>query len=242
MERTINESGFSLIELAVVLVLIGIMLGGVLYPLRTQMEQRNRGQTEQILEDGREALLGYAAAYGYLPCPSTEEDPSSAQYGEEDARVAGRCPLDSGLLPWRTLGLVEFDAWGRARGAAADNWSGYLRFRVHPNFSNSVKAIALTTVATSGTPLVVRNAAGNVLSSGTEPPVAIVYSTGPSNADDDGAGIAADAENTDGDPDANGTPNAIYTGGTPTATFDDLTIWISRPVLFEKLISAGRLP
>ncbi len=242
MERTIDESGFSLIELAVVLVLIGIMLGGLLYPLRTQMEQRNRGQTEQMLEDGREALLGYSAAYGYLPCPSSERDPSSAQYGEEDLRVAGRCPVDAGPLPWRTLGLAEFDAWGRARGAATDNWSGYLRYRVHPNFSNSAKPIALTTVATGGASLVVVNAAGNVLSSVTEPPVAFVYSTGPANADNDGAGVAADAENTDGDPDAGGTPNAVYTGGSPTAAFDDLTMWISRPVLYAKLISAGRLP
>lgn len=242
MERTIDESGFSLIELAIVLVLVGIMLGGLLYPLRTQIEQRARGQTEQILEDGREALLGYAAAYGYLPCPTNERDPSSAQYGEEDPRVAGRCPVDTGLLPWRTLGLAELDAWGRARAATMDNWSGYLRYRVHPNFSNSTKPIALTTVATSGTSLVVLNTAGSALSSNTEPPVAILYSTGPANADNDGAGAAADAENADGDPDTGGTPNAIYTGGTPTAAFDDLTIWISRPVLFAKLISAGRLP
>lgn len=242
MERTIDESGFSLIEFAVVLVLIGIMLGGLLYPLRTQMEQRARGQTERILEDGREALLGYSALYGYLPCPSSERDPFSAQYGEEDLRVAGACPGDAGLLPWRTLGLAEFDAWGRARSATMDNWSGYLRYRVHPNFSNSAKPIALTTVATSGTSLVVVNVAGSMLSSGTEPPVAILYSTGPANADNDGAGVAADAENADGDPDTGGTANPIYTGGTATATFDDLTIWISRPVLFAKLISAGRLP
>lgn len=242
MERTINESGFSLIEFAVVLVLIGIMLGGLLYPLRTQMEQRARGQTEQMLEDGREALLGYAVAYGYLPCPSNERDPSSARYGEEDLRVQGRCPVGAGLLPWRTLGLAEFDSWGRPRIATVDDWSGYLRYRVHPNFSNSAKPIALTTVATSGASLVVMNTAGSALSSNTEPPVAIIYSTGPANADNDGAGVAADAENADGDPDAGGAPNAIYTGGAPTATFDDLAIWISRPVLFAKLVSAGRLP
>jgi prepilin-type N-terminal cleavage/methylation domain-containing protein len=242
MERTINESGFTLIELAVVLVLIGIMLSGLLMPLRTQVEQRARRETEQQLDAAREALLGYVVAYGYLPCPSTERDPASAGYGEEDARVTGVCQADAGLLPWRTLGIAAIDAWGRERSAATDSWSGYLRYRVHTNFSSSAKPIALTTVATSGAPLSVVTTAGKALSSTAEPPVAIIYSTGPGNADNDAAGLSADGENADGDPDAGGTSNAIYAGGEATATFDDLITWMARPVLFAKLVSAGRLP
>lgn len=247
MQSTRKSSGFTLVELAIVLVILGFLVGGLLVPLATQVEQRNRRETEQQLEEIRQVLLGYVVANGYLPCPTTQTNPAAADYGVE-ARTGRTCNQPFGILPWKTLGVRESDAWGRTRTAGDDAWAGFFRYQVHPLFSDATpdKLIALTTEPTPPT-LTVQSAAGPLTAAG-EPPVVVIYSTGPDNASDDAGNLRADGANEGGDPDADpGTPASwttdnIYEGGTPTAIFDDLTIWMSRPVLFEKLVSAGRIP
>jgi type II secretory pathway pseudopilin PulG len=83
--------GFSLIELAVVIFVIALLLGGLLIPLQTQVESRNYEQTQRILEQAREALLGYAAAYGYLPCPADYAFVSGGAEGTSTNHSTGVC-------------------------------------------------------------------------------------------------------------------------------------------------------
>src|SRR5512140_1908 len=63
-------AGFTLIELAVVFGLIALLLGSLLVPLRIQIESRKFADTQKILDNAREALMGYAVANGYFPCPA----------------------------------------------------------------------------------------------------------------------------------------------------------------------------
>ncbi|MCX7173914.1 MAG: prepilin-type cleavage/methylation domain-containing protein [Proteobacteria bacterium] len=62
--------GFSLMELAVVLVIVALLLGGLLVPLGTQRDVEFMRATEKSLADIREALIGFAAVNGRLPCPA----------------------------------------------------------------------------------------------------------------------------------------------------------------------------
>ena len=244
-----REQGFSLIELAVVLVVVSFLLGGLLVPLSSQIGQRDRETTAHELEQVRGALLGFAMTNGYLPCPmdpdtaKSQAKPTDPSYGEE-TRVGGTCTKNEGILPWKTLGLsAGTDAWGHTRSAQADPWIGYFRYAVDPNFSNSNTRFSLTTQATTtGTyPLrVVDSDGATFLTSTTEPPIAIVYSTGGDDADNDGR--RADGKNVNDDPDNPGAANTTFEGGTPSSNFDDMTIWISRPVLFNRMVVAGRLP
>lgn len=66
--------GFTLIEVAVVLFIVTILLGSILIPLATQVEQRQISDTQKTLEEIREALIGFAVVNGYLPCPDTDND------------------------------------------------------------------------------------------------------------------------------------------------------------------------
>jgi prepilin-type N-terminal cleavage/methylation domain-containing protein len=52
--------GFTLIELAIVLVIITILIGGLAVPLSAQIQARRIGETKRTLEEAREAIIGYA--------------------------------------------------------------------------------------------------------------------------------------------------------------------------------------
>ncbi|HEY8608076.1 MAG TPA: prepilin-type N-terminal cleavage/methylation domain-containing protein [Noviherbaspirillum sp.] len=221
--------GFTLVEMAMVLLVIGLLLGGLIAPLGNQLEQRRVTDTRNGLEDIKEALLGYAAIHGRLPCPSTQADPANAAYGMPDA-AASPCPNKEGFLPWRVLDVPEIDAWGARRTTAAAAWNGYWRYRVHDSFA-AAAGIATTTAAPAGDYLRVRNSAGQALTPTTGPsdtPVAIVFSRGP-NFTSDGQNASYEAT------------NGIYQADAESSNFDDITTWISRPALINRLIAANKL-
>lgn len=225
-----DRNGFTLIELAMVLFIVTLLLGGLLVPLATQMEARQRNDTSEQLERIREALIGFAIINGRLPCYTSETDPSSALYGEEDpvCNPAGR--TTDGILPWKTLGVREVDPWGIPRTGTADPWIGYWRYRVDLAFF-SVFTLN-TDFSAPSEQLSVVDAAGNLLNSTSERPIAVIYSTGANQAAD-GQNITYEQTVTD---------NPTYQGGSVSGSFDDMTIWLTRPLLFNRMVTAGRLP
>lgn len=218
------EEGFSLIEIAVALFILTILLGVSLIPLTTQVEQRKVGETRKALEEIREALIGFAIANGRLPCPDTDTDPVATGFGEEEASCPA--PAAEGYLPWKTLGVARMDAFGITRSSATSPRIGDWRYRVHRDFA---VPFILTTSVTTTDNLAIRDSAGNLVSSETERPIAIVYSAGPNTIPD---GRNASYETTSGD----------YQSDVPSSTFDDIVVWISRPLLMSRMVAAGRLP
>lgn len=215
------QAGFSLVEMAIVLAIVGLLLSGLLPTISSQIEQQRRNETRKQMDEIKEALLGFAIINGRLPCPATTADPGNANYGVEDAS----CPTGSadGYLPWKTLGVPETDAWGSKRSGTGDPWIGYWRYRVDRNFAT---AFSLTTPFSATDSLVIQNSSGNTLTTTTERPVAVVFSTG--------ANLTADGQNAIYD--------GIYQSDVPGPTFDDMVIWISRPQLFNRMVAAGKLP
>jgi prepilin-type N-terminal cleavage/methylation domain-containing protein len=108
--------GFSLIEMAVVLVIIGLVMGGVMGALGPQLEQKKVRDTQERIKQASEAIMAFAIANRRLPCPA-----SAASNGDEQIiGVLGACTnFNDGFVPARTLGLGERgpsgvmqDAWG----------------------------------------------------------------------------------------------------------------------------------
>jgi len=110
---TLVAAGFTLVEMAVVLFVLALLLGGALVPLAAQREQRDLAATDRLLGEASEALIGHAArrpARPHLPCPDTDGD------GVENRANDGSCTHQAGDLPWADLGIGRRDAWERPLG------------------------------------------------------------------------------------------------------------------------------
>ena len=231
--------GFSLIELSVVLVVITLLLGSLLVPLGAQVELRQYTETERQLEQIKEALIGFALANSYLPCPAI-----SAANGAED-RTGINCTGGKrvGFLPWVTLGVKPADSWGNL-----------YRYSASQNFTNSDPTAQFTLTSARDILLQTRNPAGVVtnLSNANEIPV-LVLSHGKNGfgATSEG-GIARATPGTwnntlDEFNNANNattflsrsrSDNSAAAGG----QFDDIVVWIPPSILFSRMVAAGRLP
>lgn len=102
-----TQRGFSLVELALGMLILSIVLGALLRPLANQVAQQKFRQTEEDLEHIRDALYGFAMANGRLPRPAVSE---------QDGREAEACPATpgcSGFVPYATLGVPRGDAYGK---------------------------------------------------------------------------------------------------------------------------------
>ncbi|MDV7391433.1 type II secretion system protein, partial [Arthrospira platensis SPKY1] len=80
-----HSRGFTLVELAMVLVILALLGSALLVPLGSRIEARDRQLSLDRLHDIQHALIGFALIHGRLPCPSSEADPTSPLYGLEDA-------------------------------------------------------------------------------------------------------------------------------------------------------------
>jgi prepilin-type N-terminal cleavage/methylation domain-containing protein len=223
MKIVIKSKGFTLVEMAIVLIIVGLLVSAFLAPLSAQRDLKDYTDTKLRLEQIREALYGYAIINGSLPCPTTTANPSdNLNYGHENST----CPLTAaaGVLPWKDLGVQEVDAWGVQRSAVADPWIGYWIYRVDPAFA------ATFSLATAAGNIDVRKSDGTTsLTIAAERAVAVICTTGKNKV--------ANGQNASFE-----TINPIYQDDFQSPTFDDMCIWITRPSLFNRMVSAGKLP
>ena len=230
--------GFSLIEMAFVLVIVTLLLGGLLVPFSTQVEQKRIAETQKTLDETKEALVGYALANGYLPCPDirTAIAGGTPNDGLEDSDSLGQCLSYEGNIPWATLGVGAVDAWGNR-----------LRYRVDPAFAiHSTGYIKLTSTANlrvcqnAGCAVIVADKIPAILlSHGKNGYGAINATTNQPNIAP-GATLLDELENTNGDTIF---VSRVQTGpGAGNSEFDDLVAWLSPNVLFNRMVAAGKLP
>jgi len=225
-----TQRGFTLIELAIVLVIITILIGGLAVPLSAQIQARRVAETKKTLDEAREALIGYAMSHTaprpYLPCPDTDGN------GTEDRANGGACIQTQGWFPWVTLGTAAQDAWGnRLRYAVTD------AFAKLAGFSN----------ADSGTFQICSASGCASIDVASNVPV-VLLSYGP-----DGWGAlnvngntlaqpvsANEKENTNTD--FNYVSRSPSRADSASGEFDDLVKWISADQLRGRLCPAGGCP
>jgi len=230
MKYSHTQTGFTLIEMAVVLVIIALLVGGVLAPLSTQKEQERREENQQLLDEALNALIGFAIVNAYLPCPDTDgdgvEDAPDANPGDCGRTQATSANSYPGRLPWVTLGInAEFDPWGEPH---------FVFYRVNGAF---VQTFDLSAVGSGAGRISIQAQAADC-PTGVNPVATNVPAVIWSGAKTDWSANADEGENADGD------ACFIYRQYNSVATteYDDQMIWISPNVLFYQMVSAGSLP
>ena len=243
-----NNRGFSLIEMAIVLFIVALLLGGLLPTVSSQMEQQRRNDTRKLMEEIRDSLLGYVMANGRLPAPACGTIPTipgtvnnaGIELVPASAALCTSGASDIAVLPWVTLGVKETDAWGNR-----------FSYRVTPVFASAVAAgtSAAFLLTSNGDMTIKESTAGNTIAATI--PVILwshgakacgAYMTNGARIDDDPATLApiycADADQQEN---TNNT-DIFYISKTTTSTFDDLVLWISTNTLVSRMVTVGKLP
>ena len=102
----------------VVVVILTLLLSGLALPLASQLQMRRGEETRRALDEARDALLGFAAAHGRLPCPASESSAGEESFAAGGDASNGNCSnFYDGFLPGATLGLSPLDMQGFVRDA-----------------------------------------------------------------------------------------------------------------------------
>ena len=120
-----KPQGFTLVEIAVGLVIISLVISGFITPISSLRENAKQKEAQQLLTDAHDALIGFAISNsGRLPCPAT-----NGSNGLE-ALSGANCQQTHGFLPGVTLGLNG--RYGE-NNLLSDPWGNPYRY----SFSNS---------------------------------------------------------------------------------------------------------
>ena len=239
--RRKQDTGFTLIEMAVAVFIIALLLGSILVPLTTQVEQRQISDTQKLLDEVKEALIGFALVNGYLPCPDKTATGGAGNEndGAEDVTAAtGVCVTSEGNLPWATLGVANSDVWGNR-----------LRYRVALGFAQRAPAALFTLASTSTIEVCVTSACASRLTVVGDGPPALILSHGKNGF---GARSATSGNlnpnPTSADEVANNNATTTFVSRVISATgsgageFDDIVVWVPKATLFNRMVAAGKLP
>jgi prepilin-type N-terminal cleavage/methylation domain-containing protein len=248
MKNRYIQVGFSLIEMAIVLFIVALLMGGLLPTVSNQMEQQHRSETRKQLDDIQQALIGFTILNGRLPCPAS----LTSSGVESTVTVGGGDCTDffNGYVPAVTLGMTPVND----KGLLLDGWNNPIRYAVtNKNIGlatnaftspNGMKTATLNSLATAKPLLVVCSSSTAITANTcgtaaklTDNAPALVYSLGKN-----GGATSTDADelaNTNG---TNINVDVVFVSHDQTPTFDDMVVWMSPNILINRMVSAGKLP
>lgn len=223
--KKLPQSGFTLVELTIVLIIVALLSTGLLFGVSAQRSAAEYTDAQRQLENIREVLLGFAITRGRLPCPATPTLPNTDL-------TAGRenCALQHGVLPWVDLAISETDPWGtRYTYFAGSAFTAAVPVGAQTSFS-------LDTTGTAN----IKDTRGNAANIASDLPAVIIsHGSRPAGGyqpTGDQLGGAADDELENADADL------TFVSRTPSDAFDDLVTWIVPSILKSRMVAAGRLP
>ena len=132
-----RQPGFSLVELALVMLIVSLLLAGILVPLSIQREVRDYGETKRKMDQINEALMGFVLVNGRLPCPASATVADGTAGAGTELLAVNVCTSYIGVIPWVTLNVPETDEWG-----------GRFTYKVNSVFADAIAAATYGCVPT----------------------------------------------------------------------------------------------
>jgi len=237
-----TDKGFTLIELAVVLLVLGVLTRALVTPLGTVLQERRYRATDDQLERVRQALVGHLVTSGVLPCPLPG---SLSTVTGAIGVIAGRCDAGVGGVPARVLGVAGpidhdgalLDSWGRRLLYAVSLHSSRERGDVdQPDWIAPGEAAAVGLSELDADLVLCQAAFSSACPRSAMRADAIAFVVLSNGAD--ATSLDAQAENNDGDTVFALAPRSTVAGH----RFADQRIWASRNELAYWLLRAEWLP
>jgi prepilin-type N-terminal cleavage/methylation domain-containing protein len=124
------QHGFTLVEMAVVVTIIGLLLAMGLAAATSMLVSSQRSASQERATFVRDALVAYFATNHRLPCPDTGSNVgNTGRDGVEDRTGGGatpdtdsNCAVGMGTVPYVTLGI--------SRTQAMDAYGNFLTYRL----------------------------------------------------------------------------------------------------------------
>jgi prepilin-type N-terminal cleavage/methylation domain-containing protein len=219
--------GFTLVELAISLLIISLLIGMLVIPLTTQVDNQRISEARAQLGHVREAVLGFAVANGRLPCPATPATATGTAGAGLENKPGAACGITDGVLPWLSLGVPEADPWGRR-----------FTYRVTGNFADDPSGMQATFLITENGNIRVTNGAVDMV---TDAP-AVIVSHGKNGFGAYQASTGVQLAGAAGDEAENADADGIFVSRTHAPDFDDELAWVSGNIVKSRMVAASRLP
>ncbi len=161
-----SRSGFTLVEMAVVLAIAGLLTAGMLAMLKVQAKKSQMETTKKRLVEISSALAQYQTRHGRLPCPAAlGAPPINPEFGVETAGCSTLPPnpnADPSAAPGTggvkiRIGAVPVISLGLSSDHIIDSWQRRFVYAVSENLTvagaPNVNIGAITLLDNNGTPL-----------------------------------------------------------------------------------------
>lgn len=104
-----KHHGFTLVEMAVVIVIIGLIMAAAMGVGNAQMQASRISSTKQKQEAIKLSLINFITRNNRLPCPAIPTlAPGAVGYGMENVGCSDAISI--GIIPWRSMGVSEENA------------------------------------------------------------------------------------------------------------------------------------
>ena len=227
LNKKIHESGFTLIELAVVIVIVGIIISVMATVLPSLIQSAKIKKAQAILEKLDYSLEGYIVANGRCPCPDTDGDGIENRITGASPPTDDTCSSYVGDIPFVTLGL----------SSGNDVWGNRLKYGVYDDFIRTTKPGLCSSLSSFITATFDNSKLYSTDQSGNDTHQAyIIVSGGPKDLDNDGADEFFDGLNEGTDVQFD---NPIRIEDHVTYLYDDLMKATSFTYLYGKDCTGG---